>query len=159
MRLTFAICCLIGLWLVSHDESVAGDSADLSSMPSVGYSLPNANRAQSAVQADQANHADRADHADTADKVRGQSPISPGLPTPGLGVVCGAGASSCGWRRLLPPGTYIVRCGSHPHDGLDYQATVIITKSGSIDWAGCPKPIIGRIGISGRYLKWISRVG
>ena len=154
MRRLFTFWLTIGLILVLNQALEAGDSTSLSVRDSVGFSLPSANRAKTA------DHANRAGTADTARRILGQRPVAPGS-RPALGTVCGAGRSSCGQRVSLSPGTYSVRCGSHPHEGgYTYSVTVVITSSGAgTDWAGCPRPLIGRRGVSNRYLIWVTRIG
>ncbi len=158
MRLLFAFCYALGLCVAPIRDLNARDSATLAERTTVGFSLPSANRAQFAARAERAN---QADFAETARHIL--EPVS-GTPTPTTGetgIVCGLAAAKCGWQVRLDPGTYVVRCGSHPHDSTFHQTTVVITGTagGGARWAGCPGPTVGRLGISNRYLQWISRVG
>ena len=158
MRILFQCCLLVVPILAPMYVALADDSSSIPIRDSVGFTLPSANRSQSAAHAD---HADSADLAEAAKEIAGASTVPVPSPGEGIGVICGAGAGSCDWRERLSPGSYVVRCGSHHEDGNSYQITVIITGSGGSgrDWAGCPTPTIGRLGVSNRYLTWISRIG
>ena len=165
MRLLLVFFCVTGLYMAPIWDPMARDSATLTERSSVGFSLPSANRAQFATgaqHANQAKYADRAEYAETArtaiELLGSGTPPSPGG---GTGIVCGPGAAACSSQEALQPGTYVVRCGSHPHDNTNHQVTVIITGTAGSGaaWAGCPGPTTGRRGISNRYLQWISRVG
>ena len=158
MRFLF-LCCLSAVPIfVPIYVAMASDSSTIPIRDSVGFTLPSANRSQSAAHAD---HADSADLAETAKEIAGGQTVPAPAPREGAGVICGAGRGSCGPRVPLSPGTYLVRCGSHHEDGNSYQITVVITGSGGSgrDWAGCPSPTIGRRGVSNRYLTWVSRIG
>ncbi len=155
MRFLF-LCCLSAVPILGPIYvAMANDSSTIPIQDSVGFSLPSANRSLSAA------HADHADLAETAKEIAGGQTVPAPSPGEGVGVICGSGQGSCGWRVLLNPGTYLVRCGSHHEDGNSYQITVVITGSSGSgrDWAGCPAPTIGRRGVSNRYLTWISRIG
>ena len=158
MRLLFVFCYSAALYLAPVWDLNARDSATLAERTAVGFSLPSANRARHAARSDYAN---RADFAETARQIIEQGTETPSSTDVETGIVCGPGATECGWQVLLEPGTYVVRCGSHPHDSTHHQTTVIITGTagGGARWAGCPGPTVGRLGISNRYLQWISRVG
>lgn len=154
MRLLLLTCSIMVLWMLEIPGALSGDSASIELQDSVGYSRPSANRASAAEQAN------RARHADTADRILGEEPgVGEGGST--IKEICGPGTQRCAQRIGLLPGTYMVKCGSHPEDGNWYQVTVVITgESGSAyDWAGCPYGTIARLGISNRYLQLILRIG
>ena len=165
MRLLLVFFYAAGLSMAPIWDLKARDSATLVERSTAGFSLPSANRAEVAARAQHATRAEFANRADHAETARiAHELVGSGTPPPageGTGIVCGPGGEVCGSQEPLQPGTYVVRCGSHPHDSMNHQTTVIITGSGGrgAAWAGCPGPTTGRFGIANRYLQWISRVG